>query len=79
VTIRELAEIVKQAVGFRGALEFDAAKPDGAPRKLLDVSKLEKLGWTYRTELEEGVALAYRDFLTGARRMEHYGNQEEGH
>ena len=64
VTIRELAELVMQVVGFTGRIEFDASKPDGTPRKLLDVSRMADLGWRASTALREGIALAYRDFLT---------------
>lgn len=63
LTIKELAELVKKIVGFKGEITFDPSKPDGTPRKLLDVSKLEKLGWHYKTELEDGIKLAYDDFL----------------
>ncbi len=63
LTIRELAETVKNAVGFDGELTFDTSKPDGTPRKLLDVGRLTSLGWTYNTTLEGGISLAYRDFL----------------
>ncbi len=59
VTIRELAETVMQVVGFDGAIVFDATKPDGTPRKLLDVGRLAALGWRARTSLEDGIALAY--------------------
>lgn len=69
VTIRELAETVKKVVGFEGELVFDSTKPDGTPRKLLDVSKLTGLGWTYKTELEEGIKLAYQDFLENYENM----------
>jgi len=62
-TIRELAEGVSRIVGFRGALRFDTAKPDGTPRKLLDVSRMTQLGWAPRVSMEEGIALAYREFL----------------
>jgi len=62
VTIRELAETVVDVVGFDGKLVFDADKPDGTPRKLLDVSKLAALGWHATTELRQGIALAYEDF-----------------
>ena len=62
VTIRELAEIIVEAVGFTGQLEFDASKPDGAPRKLLDVSKLAALGWSSRTGLRDGIAAVYRAY-----------------
>src|SRR5574344_2254372 len=55
LTIRELAELVKKAVGFGGELAFDATKPDGTPRKLIDVSKLHRLGWTHKVEIEDGV------------------------
>lgn len=70
VTIAELARIVKKVIGYEGEIVFDATKPDGTPRKLLDVSKLCGLGWTYRTELEEGIALAYDDFLHSEMRAE---------
>ncbi len=63
VTIRELAETVLEVVGFQGDLRFDATKPDGTPRKLMDVSRLTGLGWTAKTSLKEGIALAYQDFL----------------
>ncbi|MBQ4531481.1 MAG: GDP-L-fucose synthase [Lachnospiraceae bacterium] len=70
VTIKELAETVKEIVGFEGTLTFDTTKPDGTPRKLLDVSKLESLGWKYHTELKEGIRLAYEDFLNSEVRAE---------
>ncbi|TRZ94657.1 MAG: GDP-L-fucose synthase [Rhodocyclaceae bacterium] len=63
VTIRELAETVMSVVGFSGGIVFDATKPDGTPRKLLDVSRLRGIGWQAHTSLHEGIALAYRDFL----------------
>lgn len=63
VTIRELAELVKKAVGFEGELVFDPSKPDGTPRKLLDVSKMKNLGWQAETKLEIGLKLAYEDFI----------------
>jgi len=63
VTIRELAETVVKVVGFGGDLVFDTTKPDGTPRKLMDVSRLTGLGWLARTSLEAGIALAYADFL----------------
>jgi len=59
VTIRELAELVMQVVGFTGDIEFDTSKPDGTPRKLLDVSRLTQMGWQARTSLLDGIALAY--------------------
>ncbi len=62
VTIRELAETVMEVVGFEGRIVFDASKPDGTPRKLLDVSRLATLGWRARTSLREGIRAAYEDF-----------------
>jgi GDP-L-fucose synthase len=63
VTILELAETVMSVVGFAGSIVFDSSKPDGTPRKLLDVSRLRDIGWQARTPLREGIELAYRDFL----------------
>jgi GDP-L-fucose synthase len=63
VTIRELAETVMDVVGFGGRIVFDASKPDGTPRKLLDVGRLHALGWKHKVALRDGIALAYRDFL----------------
>jgi len=63
VTIRELAETVMEVVGFAGKIVFDATKPDGTPRKLLDVSRLAGLGWCARTGLRDGIRLAYAEFL----------------
>jgi GDP-L-fucose synthase len=63
VTIRELAETVMNAVGFQGRIVYDSSKPDGTPRKLLDVSRLSDLGWNARISLTEGIQLAYADFL----------------
>lgn len=63
VTIKALAEMVKKIVGFDGELVWDSSKPDGTPRKLMDVSKLHGLGWQHQIELEQGIALAYQDFL----------------
>ena len=64
ITIRELAETVVRIVGFEGSLRFDTSKPDGTPRKLMDVGRLTGLGWRASTTLADGIALAYRDFLT---------------
>lgn len=64
VTIRELSEIVKRVTGFSGVLKFDASKPDGTPRKLLDVSRLTGLGWSPRITLEDGIAGTYAWFLS---------------
>lgn len=63
ITIRELAELVKEVVGYEGKLVFDASKPDGTPRKLLDVSRIEAAGWTYKTELRDGIEKAYKWFI----------------
>ena len=63
LTIRELAELVAKTVGFNGALKFDTSKPDGTPRKQLDVTKLRRCGWQASTGLREGLTMAYRDFL----------------
>lgn len=70
LTIAALAEMVKKVIGYGGEVRYDATKPDGTPRKLLDVSKLEGLGWHYKTELEEGVRLTYADFLQNDMRAE---------
>lgn len=62
-TIRELVETVAKVVGFEGSIAFDATKPDGAPRKLMDVSRLKDLGWQYKTSLEQGLTETYQWFL----------------
>jgi GDP-L-fucose synthase len=68
VTINQLAAIVKKIIGYQGEIVWDTSKPDGTPRKLMDVSKLHGLGWHHKTALEDGIKLAYQDFLklTGA-------------
>ena len=63
VSIKELAEMIIEVIGYKGRLVFDTSKPDGTPRKLLDVSKLHKMGWKHTVELHEGLDIAYRDFL----------------
>lgn len=63
LTIKELAETVAKIIGYQGKIEWDKTKPNGTPRKLLDVSKSQSLGWTYKTELEEGIRKAYKDFV----------------
>lgn len=70
LSIAQLASLVKEVLGYEGEIVFDPSKPDGTPRKLLDVSKLTALGWTYKTELREGIALAYDDFLHSEVRAE---------
>jgi GDP-L-fucose synthase len=62
VTIKELAELVAQEVGYRGQIDWDTSKPDGTPRKLLDVSLMKSLGWTAKTNLQDGVRVAIADF-----------------
>ncbi|MBO0750781.1 MAG: GDP-L-fucose synthase [Bradyrhizobiaceae bacterium] len=68
VTIAEFARLVADVVGYSGDIVFDTSRPDGTPRKLLDVSRLTKLGWSAPTDLRAGLAAAYRDFLAGAGR-----------
>lgn len=63
ITIREMAQTMKQVVGFKGKLVFDTTKPDGAPRKLIDVARLSKMGWQYSVALEEGLAQTYQWYL----------------
>ncbi|MDE6950217.1 MAG: GDP-L-fucose synthase [Lachnospiraceae bacterium] len=70
LTIKELTELVAKVVGYEGEILWDTSKPNGTPRKLLDVSKARNLGWEYRTELEEGIRLSYEDFLHSPMRAE---------
>ena len=70
LTIKELTEKVAQIVGYSGTILWDKSRPNGTPRKLLDVSKAAKLGWKYRTELEDGIRLTYKDFLENPTRAE---------
>ncbi|MBQ4063948.1 MAG: GDP-L-fucose synthase [Bacteroidaceae bacterium] len=70
ITIKALTELVARIVGYKGEILWDTTKPNGTPRKLLDVSKAEKLGWRYSTELEEGIRLSYEDFLNNPMRAE---------
>ena len=70
LTIKELTELVAKVIGYEGKILWDPSKPNGTPRKLLDVSKATKLGWTYKTELEDGIRLAYEDFLNNPMRAE---------
>lgn len=65
LTITDLALMVKEVVGFEGELSYDASKPDGTPRKLLDVSRLTSLGWNYKINLREGLEMVYKDYLSG--------------
>lgn len=63
LSIKDLALLIKKIIGYEGEIQFDTAKPDGTPRKLMDVSKLHSKGWKHTIELEEGIKLAYNDFL----------------
>lgn len=67
ITIGSLAELIKRIVGYRGEIRFDASKPDGTPRKLLDSTKLRSMGWSPEVNLEQGLKLAYADFLNDTR------------
>jgi GDP-L-fucose synthase len=70
LTIKELTNLVAKVVGYTGHISWDTSKPNGTPRKLLDISKATSLGWTYKTELEDGIRLAYEDFLKNPMRVE---------
>ena len=70
LTIKELTELVAKVIGYEGEILWDTSKPNGTPRKLLDVSKATTLGWTYKTELEDGIRLSYKDFLENPMRAE---------
>jgi GDP-L-fucose synthase len=65
LSIKELVELIKNIVGFEGEIKFDPSKPDGTPRKLMDVSKVKSLGWSPKINLKQGIKLAYEDFLKG--------------
>ena len=70
ISIKDLTKLVARIVGYNGEIKWDTSKPNGTPRKLLDVSKAKKLGWKYKTELEDGIKLAYEDFLNNTMRAE---------
>lgn len=70
MTIKNLTELVAKVIGYEGEILWDTSKPNGTPRKLLDVSKATALGWTYKTELEDGIRLSYKDFLENPMRAE---------
>ncbi len=70
LTIKELTELVAKVIGYEGEILWDTSRPNGTPRKLLDVSKAGELGWKYKTELEEGIRLSYEDFLHSPMRAE---------
>ena len=70
ISIKDLTKLVAKIVGYNGEIKWDTTKPNGTPRKLLDVTKAYKLGWKYKTELEDGIKLAYEDFLNNTMRAE---------
>jgi GDP-L-fucose synthase len=70
ISIRDLAALVARIVGFEGRIVWDSSRPNGTPRKLLDISKVREMGWKAMTGLEEGIALAYEDFLANPVRTE---------
>jgi GDP-L-fucose synthase len=70
ISIKDLTTLVAETVGYEGKIEWDTTRPNGTPRKLLDVSKATALGWTYKTELRDGISMAYEDFLTNPMRAE---------
>ena len=70
LTIKELTKLVAEIIGYKGIIKWDTSKPNGTLRKLLDVSKATNLGWTYKTELKDGIKLAYEDFLNNPMRAE---------
>ena len=70
ITIKALTELVAKVVGYEGEIHWDTSKPNGTPRKLLDVSKSAAMGWSYQTELEDGIKAAYDDFLNNPMRAE---------
>jgi GDP-L-fucose synthase len=63
LTIKDLAHLVKEVVGFNGDIYFNTDKPDGTPKKLSDVSRLKEIGWTYKTSLKEGIQKTYTDYV----------------
>jgi GDP-L-fucose synthase len=67
MTIAEFARLVAKVVGYTGAIRFDSSRPDGTPRKLLDISRLASLDWSARTSLEDGIRLAYRAYLSDSK------------
>jgi GDP-L-fucose synthase len=67
LSIRDLAQIIGEVVGYQGRIVFDTSKPDGSPRKLMDVSRMKSLGWHPRIELRQGLGIAYADFLASIR------------
>lgn len=72
LSIAELAELIKGVVGFKGTIEYDTTKPDGTPRKLMDVSKLNALGWKAKTAITEGITSVYREFFLAGEKVQGY-------
>ena len=70
MSIKELTELVAKVVGYKGEIRWDTSRPNGTPRKLLDVSKANRLGWKYKTNIEDGIRLSYKDFLENPIRTE---------
>lgn len=70
LTIKELTELVAKVIGYKGEILWDTTKPNGTPRKLLNVTKAANLGWSYKTELEDGIRISYKDFLDNPMRAE---------
>jgi GDP-L-fucose synthase len=64
ISIKDLAILIKGIIGYEGEIKFDTSKPDGTPRKLMDVTKLHSKGWKHKIELSEGIKMAYQDFLS---------------
>jgi len=79
ISIKNLAELVAEIVGYKGEILWDTSKPNGTPRKLLDVSKAAALGWTYKTELRDGIKLAYEDFLNTPPRLTDFYKRRKQH
>jgi GDP-L-fucose synthase len=71
ITIKELADLIKEIVGFQGEILFDISMPDGTPRKLLDISKIQQLGWSPKISLREGIKSVYQWFQDGAPEQTH--------
>ena len=68
--IKDLTELVAKVIGYEGEIKWDTSRPNGTPRKLLDVSKLHNLGWNHKVDLEDGIKISYNDFLTRVIREE---------
>ena len=71
ISIKELAELTAKIIGFDGELAFDSSRPDGTPRKLMDVTRMHELGWRHKTSLNDGIKIAYQDFLKKEGSLQH--------